>query len=85
MSNINNNNISNPNLYKAASKIILKNLNSSINNLTPEELKFFFKRYHRNKNSMKILNDSETDSTITELPESQNQLNAIYICKNKKI
>ena len=79
MSNINNNNISNPNLYKAASKIILKNLNSSINNLTPEELKFFFKRYHRNKNSMKILNDSETDSTITELPESQNQLNAIYI------
>ena len=79
MSNINNNNTSNLKLYKAASKIILKNLNSSLNNLTPEELKFFFKRYHRSKNGIKILNVSETDSTYTELPENQNQLNAIYI------
>ena len=79
MSNIYSNNISNPKLYKAASKIILKNLNSSLNNLTPEELKFFFKRYHRNKNGIKILNESETDSTYTDLPENQNQLNAIYI------
>ena len=79
MSNINNKNLSNPNIYKASAKFLIKNLNSNINNLTPEELKFFFKRYHHNKNKAKILNQSETDSSFNELPESQNQLNAIYI------
>ena len=79
MSNKNNNNLSNPKAYKAATKIILKNLNANLNNLTSEELKLFFKRYHRSKNGIKILNESETDSTFTELPENQNQLNAIYI------
>ena len=43
MSNINNNNLSNPNIYKASAKFLIKNLNSNINNLTPEELKFFLK------------------------------------------
>ena len=58
---------------------LIKNINSNIKQVTPEEFKFFFKRYLRNKNSNKLTNESETDSTLGEMPESSYELNTIYL------
>ena len=78
MSNIRNISSSVPKDSKSTNKL-MKNINPNTKNLTSEEFKFFFKRYHRNKNSIKIMNESETDSTFEELPESTHELNSIYL------
>ena len=33
---------------------LIKSINSNFKQLTPEELKFFFKRFHQNKNRKKL-------------------------------
>ena len=78
MSIINSNSSSVPKSLNPNNKLV-KNINSNIKQLTPEEYKFFFKRYVRNKSCKKIKTDSETDSTFDELPENNNELNSIYL------
>ena len=78
MSNINKNSSSVPKSLKPNNKLI-KNLNSNYKQLTPEEFKFFFKRFHQYKNHNKSKEESETDSTYDDLPESNYELNSIYL------
>ena len=78
MSNSNNNTSSVPKSSKGSNSLI-KNINSNIKKVPPEEFKFFFKRYHRNKNAKKLLIESDTDSTIGEIQENNYELNTIYI------
>ena len=76
--NKNNKSLSVPKTQKISNNLI-NNINSNIKHLTPEEFKFFFKRYYRSKNGFKIKNESESDSTYSELPESNSELNVIYL------
>ena len=78
MSNSNNNKSSVPKSSKGSNSLI-KNINSNIKKVPPEEFKFFFKRYHRNKNAKNLLIESDTDSTIGEIQENNYELNTIYI------
>ena len=57
----------------------MKNINSNIKQLNPEDYKFFFKRYYLYKNGNKPKEESETDSTYDDLPENNYELNTIYL------
>ena len=76
--NKNNKSLSVPKSQKVSNNLI-NNINSNIKHLTPEEFKFFFKRYYRSKNGFKIKSESESNSTYSELPESSSELNVIYL------
>ena len=77
MSNINNNSSSVPKSLKSNNKL-MKNINSNIKQLNPEDYKFFFKRYYLYKNGNKPKEESETDSTYDDLPEN-NYINKIIM------
>ena len=79
MSNIKiNNNIPNPKKSKTSRKLI-SHINSNIKLLKPEEFKYFFKKYHQNKNKSNNPSESETDSYMNDIPENKNELNSIYL------
>ena len=80
MSNKNKNkrSLSAPKVSESYNELI-NSINANIRQLDPDEYKFFFKRYIHNKNSIKINNESETDSTSEEILEVNYELNSIYL------
>ena len=76
--NKNKRSLSAPKMTKSHNELI-NSISANIRQLTPEEYKFFFKKYIHNKNSIKIQSESETDSTFEQIQEGNYELNLIYL------
>ena len=76
--NKNKRSLSAPKMTKSHNELI-NSISANIRQLTPEEYKFFFKKYIHNKNGIKIQSESETDSTFDQIQEGNYELNLIYL------
>ena len=76
--NKNKRSLSAPKMTKSYNELI-NSISTNIRQLTPEEYKFFFKKYIHNKNGIKIQSESETDSTFDQIQEGNYELNLIYL------